>query len=39
MFFQVYNKQKLEEIVAKLTECSVTLLEDNKDPWGNNTSL
>ncbi|KAI4461724.1 hypothetical protein MML48_5g00010400 [Holotrichia oblita] len=37
--YMVYNNQKLEEIVAKLTECSVTLLEESKDPWGNNTSL
>ncbi|GJQ71846.1 Nup107 [Trypoxylus dichotomus] len=37
--YKVMSTQKLEEIVTKLTECSVALLEERKDPWGNETSL
>lgn len=36
--YKVYTKEKLGEILTKLCESSVALLNEKKDPWGNETS-
>ncbi|XP_056635270.1 nuclear pore complex protein Nup107 [Diorhabda sublineata] len=36
--YKVYSKEKLGEILVKLCESSVALLNAKKDPWGNETS-
>ncbi|KAJ8917651.1 hypothetical protein NQ315_005098 [Exocentrus adspersus] len=36
--YKVYSKEKLGEILTKLCESSVTLLNEKKDPWGRETS-
>ncbi|CAH1154193.1 unnamed protein product [Phaedon cochleariae] len=36
--YKVYSKEKLAEILEKLCESSVALLNAKKDPWGNETA-
>ncbi|CAH0555792.1 unnamed protein product [Brassicogethes aeneus] len=36
--YKVYSKEKLGEILVKLCESSVELLNSKKDPWGNEVS-
>ncbi|CAG9860633.1 unnamed protein product [Phyllotreta striolata] len=36
--YKVYSKEKLGELLVKLCESSVALLNAKRDPWGNETS-
>ncbi|CAH1999739.1 unnamed protein product [Acanthoscelides obtectus] len=36
--YKVYSRHKLAEVLTKLAESSVALLNERKDPWGNETS-
>lgn len=37
--YKVYNKQELEELLKKLCESSLALIDQNKDPWGHPVSF
>lgn len=37
--YEVYMKQELEELLKKLCESSLALLDQNKDPWGHPVSF
>ncbi|XP_063702515.1 nuclear pore complex protein Nup107 [Culicoides brevitarsis] len=34
MLYKVYSKQKLSEFLMKIAETSLTLMNEQKDPWG-----
>nr|CAH7732455.1 unnamed protein product [Callosobruchus chinensis] len=36
--YRVYSRHNLAEVLTKLAESSVALLNEKKDPWGNQTS-
>ncbi|KAJ8938224.1 hypothetical protein NQ318_007646 [Aromia moschata] len=37
--YKVYSKEKLQEILKKLCEVSLILLDMKKDPWGNDVTI
>lgn len=37
-FVQIFSKEKLGNVLMKLCESSVALLNEQKDPWGNITT-
>lgn len=37
--YKVYSKEKLEQILTKLCDSAVALLNENKDPWGSGAAV
>ena len=36
---KVYSKESMEHILEKFAETSIALLNEKKDPWGNDIQL